>query len=69
MKKYLVTGAITISVSVEVEARSKREAFDKAAERPMASLCHQCSGQHAEGWSPSALDGDVDMDEAEAQEL
>jgi hypothetical protein len=69
MKKYLVTGVITISVSVEVEARSKREAFDKAAEMPMAGLCHQCGSQHAAEWSPSSLDGDVDMEEAEIQEL
>jgi len=67
--KYLVQGTITISVSVEVEARSKKEAFDKAAEMPMASLCHQCSRQHAEAWSPSDLDGEVDMDQAEIQEL
>lgn len=42
-KKYIVSGEITISVHVEVEATSKKGAVDAALGAPMMSLCYQCA--------------------------
>lgn len=41
--KYLVTGSITISMHVEVEADSPAEARRIAGESSVMSLCHQCA--------------------------
>ncbi len=60
LKKYRVTGEVTISVSVVVEAGSVREAKRLALEAPMMSLCHQCASGDADAWSTSGeLDGEV----------
>ena len=39
--KYLVSVPVFASVNVEVEASSKEEAIEKAAEQ--AHVCHQCA--------------------------
>jgi hypothetical protein len=63
-RKYTVSGAITISVSTDVLASSEKEAMDLALERPMISLCHQCSrGDPDVEWITSGeLDGGEPVD-------
>lgn len=58
--KYRVTGTVTISVSVVVEADSKKEALRLAREAPMQTFCHQCASGEDDAWSTSGeLDGAV----------
>lgn len=58
--KYRVTGYVTISVHVDVEASSPAEARRLAREAPMRSLCHQCATSEDGAWSTSGeLDGTV----------
>lgn len=59
METYRVTGVVTISVFTDVRAISRKDAFEKAGDKPMMSLCHQCaSGEPATEWVTSGeLDG------------
>lgn len=60
--KYFVTGTITISVHVTVEAKSKAEAIRIAHKAPMMTFCHQCANGVEDEWSTSGeLDGTVDI--------
>lgn len=69
MKKYLVTGLVTISVHTFVEASSSEEAREKALDHPMVGLCHQCAGgKDQEEWVTSGeLDGEVEIVNVEVQ--
>lgn len=58
MRYSFVTNAV-VSFSIEVEADSLEEAIDKAAEAPIMSLCHQCSG----GDSPDEWGTELDTDQ------
>lgn len=67
--KYLVTGYITISVSVEVEADSPKAARALARDAPMMTLCGQCAHGCPDEWSTSGeLDGEVRIRAADAME-
>ena len=44
VKTYLVSGYLTISVTAEIRARSKKEARELAEDLSVPSLCHQCDG-------------------------
>lgn len=59
MRLWIVEGAVTISVRTEVMARSLEEAIAEAHQRPMVSLCTQCSeGDPGEEWTTNgSLDG------------
>ncbi len=58
--KYRVTGYVTISVDIEVEASSPSEARRVAREAPMQTFCHQCADGEEGAWSTSGeLDGEV----------
>jgi hypothetical protein len=58
MSKYIVTGTVTISCQVEVEAKSEAEARKLAADAPMLTLCYQCSNGEPGSWNTSGeLDG------------
>ena len=61
MKKYIVTGLVTISVHTEVFAETAEDAIEMAQERPLQSICHYCSGQKpVDQWITSGeLDGEV----------
>jgi hypothetical protein len=49
---------MTISVYVDVEASSPKEAKQMAREASVMGLCHQCAGNHEGEWSTSGeLDG------------
>jgi hypothetical protein len=41
--KYIVSGYLTISAVVDIEAESPEEALQKAEELTTPSLCHQCA--------------------------
>lgn len=55
MKRYLVRFPWHATVLVEVEAKSKKEAFAKAADEVDASVCVHCA-RHIE------IDGDADSE-------
>lgn len=58
--KYRVTGHVTISVSVVVEAESPSAARQLARHAPMMTFCHQCAVGEDGAWSTSGeLDGEV----------
>jgi hypothetical protein len=58
LRKFIVTAEVTISMHVEVMAKSKAEAKRLAGDAPMIGLCHQCSGSEPGSWSTSGeLDG------------
>jgi hypothetical protein len=60
--RYRVTGSVTISVSVVIEAKSPAEARELARQAPMQSLCGQCAGGDDECWSTGGeLDGLVSI--------
>lgn len=42
--KYTVSGYLTLSAIVDIEANSPEEALEKASELNTPSLCHQCAG-------------------------
>ncbi len=63
MPKYQFTAAVTISVSLDIEAASILEAMDLAREAPMHKLCHHCASAHAGQWSASELDADPESSE------
>lgn len=50
MAKYIVHLKTSAFTSVEVEADSREEAEDKAADATMPSLCAQCAGWNE--WDP-----------------
>lgn len=60
--KFIVTGEITISVHVEVEAKSVAAARKAAVDMPMMTLCHQCASgaeDYPEEWRTSGeFDGE-----------
>lgn len=56
--KYRVSGTVTISVFVDVEASSEEDAKDKADAADMMHLCYACSRADDGIWSTSGeLDG------------
>lgn len=58
MATYRISGTMTISVMVDVEADSKEEAIATAQECPAMSFCNQCAGASEGEWSTSGeLDG------------
>lgn len=60
MPRYIVTGVMTISMHVEVDADSPEEARKLAEEAPIVGLCHQCSRGDRDEWSTSGeLDGEI----------
>lgn len=70
MKKYTVSGVVTISVHTDVEARSPSEAKRIACGRGMVALCARCAeGEPSEEWVTSGeLDGEPDRLEVEEPE-
>lgn len=57
--RYLVTGIVTISVTVKVEADSEEEARQKANDASMQEFCYSCSRGDDDVWSTSGeLDGE-----------
>lgn len=59
MPRYAVTGTVTISVLVEVDAKNETEARKKAAVCLMLQLCHGCAIGDDGVWSTSGeLDGE-----------
>lgn len=67
MKRYVVNGEVTISVSVIVYAEDEEEARKAAEESPMMGLCHSCAeGREAGEWRTSGeLDGSPTITEVE----
>ena len=59
--KFLVTGAVTISVNTEVVADTAEQAEKIACQRGLMSLCHHCSvGEPEAEWVTSGeLDGAI----------
>lgn len=47
-KRYRVVALVTISMHTDVEAASEDEAEERAMERGMMGLCHQCAGGESE---------------------
>lgn len=56
--KYRVTGQMTISVFVDVEAKNAREARQRAKEASVMALCFRCTEGHEGLWSTGELDGE-----------
>lgn len=61
MNKYIVSGTITISCMVEVEANSEAEARELAADAPMKAFCNHCASGELGSWSASELDGEPNI--------
>lgn len=60
MPKYRVTGFMTISVSVVVEADSPAKAREAARDAPLQTFCNQCARGSDDEWSTTGdLDGMV----------
>ena len=58
MAKFLVTGEVTISCQLEVDAADAAEARRLADDAPMMTLCNSCSRSEDGVWSTSGeLDG------------
>ncbi|MCF6205382.1 MAG: hypothetical protein L3J47_00615 [Sulfurovum sp.] len=59
--EYDLEGSVTVSVYCTVEARSLKEALEKAKELPLIDLCFSCGGGYpTEEWITSGdLDGEV----------
>lgn len=56
--KYIVTGVVTISVQVELDADSEAQAREKADDAPMQQLCNYCASGEDGTWSTGGeLDG------------
>lgn len=67
-KMYRVSGVMTISVFVDVEAESEEEAKALSEDCGVMHLCHSCADGHEGEWSTSGeLDGAPN--ELEAKEL
>lgn len=61
MPKFIVSANVTISVWTEVEADTEQEAMALAEDRPMQTLCHQCSGtRHSQGREEWRTSGELD---------
>ena len=61
MPRFLVSGEVTITISVYVEADDAEAAKTQALEEaPMQGLCYQCSKGRDDEWSIGELDGEVD---------
>lgn len=60
MKRYRVSGEMTISISTVVHAKTAAEAVEIAKQRGPMGLCHQCAqGEEANEWVTSGeLDGE-----------
>lgn len=60
MKTFRVSAEMTISLVTVVRAKSKEEALELVAARPVIGLCHQCAGGfQSEEWITSGeLDGE-----------
>jgi len=68
VKRYRVTGLVTISVHVEVEAKSKAAARILATEMPMQQLCNHCADGDDGSWSTGGeLDGEPRIETVEEQ--
>jgi hypothetical protein len=66
LKQYRVHGTMTISVYVDVTAKTEQEALDIAEGAPVVRLCHQCATGSPEEWSTSGeLDGVPEIAEVE----
>ena len=66
MKRYRVSGQVTISISVEVDARSKKHARALAEECSLASVHHSTSeGPEGEWVTSGELDGEPKITEVE----
>lgn len=63
MPKFRVSGTITISVNLDVEADSLNAATKIAEEADLPTLCHQCGGPQDTGiWSTCGeFDGQVEI--------
>lgn len=46
LKKYHVSVPFHCSINVEVEAKSVKDAMEKALDQAWPSLCSQCDGPH-----------------------
>ena len=65
-KKYVVYGTLPVDVFVEVEARAKEEALEKASGFDTPSLCHYCNKRQPGCWVMNdGLNGEVIMGEAD----
>lgn len=71
MRRFRVSGTMTISCYVDVEARDVIEARETAADADNMQLCHSCSSTHEGQWSTSGeLDGTpeiLDVEELEEE--
>jgi len=55
--KYLVSGYLTATVSVEIEAEHELQARELAEDLSPPMLCHQCNGDVVEGqWTFAGWD-------------
>lgn len=60
--KYRVTGTVTITVIVDVEAKTPKLARAAAEQASMRHLCHQCAGVVEGEWSTTGeLDGEPEV--------
>ena len=68
MPRYFVSGVMTISVHVYVDAETPEEAKKVAEDAPLQGFCHQCARGQDDEWSTSGeLDGtpqDLEVREA-----
>lgn len=59
MAKFMVTGEMTISVHVEVDAKNAAEARERALDAPVQHFCYQCATGEPGTWVTSGeLDGE-----------
>lgn len=59
-RKYFVTGEVTISAHIEVEATSEEEAREIASKAGNMSFCYSCARGEEGVWSTCGeLDGEV----------
>jgi hypothetical protein len=65
MPKYIVSGTVTISCMVEVEAESAEAAREAAEGADMMTLCYQCSHVEADVWCAGELDGIPEIESVE----
>ena len=61
MKRYLVTIPFPASITIQVEAKNKKEAIDKAGDIAHVRVCYRCARE--------VEIGDFDWDNAEADEV
>lgn len=62
--KYMFVVTSGISLHVDVEANSLKEAIEKAQNASVQGLCHQCAKGEADEWSTS---GELDCDPASGE--